>query len=153
MEFFEVLNKRHCTRKFDPEKAVSNEDLEKIIDAGKRAPSAGGIFPTRFFVAKTKADKDKVLGALNQTWVEDASTIIVIWSDPAETIARYEERGKNLYIIQDAAAAAENIFLAVTALSLATCWVGSFDEEKLKEALNLKNNQRPLVVMPIGYEK
>jgi len=153
MEFFEVIKKRQCVRSFDPKKQVEEKDLEKIIEAGKRAPSAGGLFPTRFFVAKTIEEKNKVLKALMQTWVADAPAIIVIWSDPFETIDRYQERGKNLYIIQDVAAAAENIFLAVTALGLATCWVGSFDEEKLKEALNLKNNQRPLVVMPIGYEK
>jgi len=153
MEFFEVLNKRHCTRKFDPKKPVKKEDLEKIIESGKRAPSAGGIYPTRFFVAKTKEDKNLILESMEKSWVADAPVLIVIWSDPEESIARYGDRAKDLYIIQDAAAAAENIFLAVTALGLATCWMGSFDEEKLKVALNLKNNQRPLVVMPIGYEK
>jgi len=154
MEFFEVIKKRHCVRKFAPDKAVSDEDIEKIIDAGKKAPSAGGFYPTRFSVIKKK-DFDKLGGAIPERmhWFKDASVVLVVWSDPKETINQYQERGENLYIIQDAAAAAENIFLAVTALGLATCWIGTFDDEKLKDFLKLKGNQRPFVIMPIGYEK
>lgn len=155
MDFFEVIKKRHCVRKFDPKKAVDENDLEKIIDAGKRAPSAGGFYPTKFNVAKSQKEKDKILECIPERmrWAADASAIIVIWSDPKESIAQYGNRAKDLYIIQDAAAAAENIFLTVTALGLATCWIGTFNDEKLKKALGLKNNQLPFVIMPVGYEK
>ena len=152
MEFFEVIKKRHCVRKFDPNKTVSDEDIAKIIDAGKKAPSAGGLYPTRFSVIK-KNDFEELGETVHQEWFKDASVVLIVWSDPQETIARYGQRGENSYIIQDAAAAAENIFLAITALSLATCWIGTFDDEKLAAFLRLKPGQRPYVVMPVGYEK
>ena len=52
MEFFEVIEKRHCCRKYDPTKNVETSDIEKIIDAGKCAPSAGGIYPVEFKIIK-----------------------------------------------------------------------------------------------------
>ena len=152
MEFFEVIKKRHCVREFDAKKSVSDGDIEKIIAVGKKAPSAGGLYPTRFTIVKKK-DFEGLSEAIHQEWFKDASIVLIVWTDPEETINQYQERGENLYIIQDAAAAAENIFLAVTALGLATCWIGTFDDEKLAKFLKLKPGQWPFVVMPIGYEK
>lgn len=155
MEFFEVVEKRHCCREFDSAQSVSDRDLKKIIDAGKRAPSAGGFYPTKFKVVQTKEEKEKILACIPERmhWARDASIILVVWSDPKETTEYYKERGKNMYIIQDAAAAAENVFLATIALGLGTCWIGTFEDEKLKNALNLEEDQIPYVVMPIGYTK
>ena len=87
------------------------------------------------------------------SFIAQAPVILVIYADTKKTTERYGERGKNLYVICDAAAAAENIFLAVTALGLSTCWVGAFNEEKAAKILKLTKSQRPLVLMPIGYEK
>ena len=57
----------------------------------------------------------------------------------------YNKRGIELYSIQDATAAVENILL------LDTCWVGAFDEEKVSEILNLPTYARPIAIIPIGY--
>lgn len=80
-----------------------------------------------------------------------APVILVVFVNPEETVSHYGERGRNLYIIQDSAAAAENIFLSVIALGLSTCWVGAFNEKGVKNILNLKTNERPMVIMPVGY--
>ena len=152
MEFFEVVKNRHCCRNFDPNKKVSNEDIEKIIQAGKMAPSAGGIYPVGFEIIKNQKTKNSLAEAASQqNFIAEASIVLVIWADVDKTRQKYGERGQNLYAIQDAAAAAENIFLTTTALGLSACWVGAFDEQKVAKILNLKNNQRPLTIMPIGY--
>lgn len=155
MDFFEVIKKRHCARKFNPDKPVKGNDIKQIIEAGKLAPSAGGFYPTRFYVAKTENDKNKILDCIPERmhWAKDAPIILVIWSAPEESIGYFGRRAKDLYIIQDAAAAAENIFLSVVALGLSTCWIGTFDDDKIKKALNLKSGQLPFVIMPIGYGK
>lgn len=152
MEFFEVIKKRHCCRSFNPNKDVRDEDLEKIIKAGQMAPSAGGIYPIDFDVVKEKTIKEQITkAALGQDFIAKAPVVIIIWADVKKTAYKYGKRGENLYVIQDAAAAAENIFLAVTAFGLSACWVGAFDEEKIKEIFGLEKLQRPMVVMPIGY--
>lgn len=158
MEFFQAIKKRHCTRSFDPEKAVKEEDIAKIIEAGKRAPSAGGIYPVKFAIIKDQKTKGKLAGSTKfvlklMSFIAEAPVVVVVYADVAKTAARYGQRGQDLYVIQDAAAAAENIFLATIALGLDACWVGAFDEEMVRKTLDLRENERPMVIMPIGYSR
>ena len=158
MEFFEVIKKRHCTRSFNPKKLVSDLDIEKIIDAGKSAPSAGGIYPVKFAVVKKQPTKNRLADSTanvlhRMDFIPEAPVVIVVYADVEKTATKYGERGKNLYVIQDAAVATENIFLAATALGLGACWVGAFDENIVRKILHLKEDQRPMVIMPIGYRR
>ena len=153
MDFFEVIDKRHCCRKFNPNKKVADKLLDKIVDAGKKAPSAGGFKSMSINIIKNQKDKEKVLSCIPETmqWAANASAILVITSTPKFSFILYGERAKKMYIYQDSAAMAENIFLATVALGLSTCWIGTFDDEQLAKALKLKSGQQPMVVMPIGY--
>lgn len=153
-DFWEVLKKRHSTRKFDSEKEVEEEKIKKILEAGKMAPSAGDMRDWHFEVVKDSAKKTQIAqAALGQMFVDQAPVVIVVCSDLKIAEEHYGERGVNLYSAQDTAAAAENMFLACIALDLAACWVGAFDEREVREALELPEHIRPLVIMPVGYEK
>ena len=65
----------------------------------------------------------------------------------------YGERGETLFVIQDTAAATQNLLLAATALGLGACWVGLFDEQMVKEGLELPRQVRPVALVPIGRTK
>jgi nitroreductase len=154
MDIWQVFKKRHSVRNFDSRKDVSNDLIEKIIEAAKTAPSAGGLYPTDFIIVRDQKTKEQIAkAALRQDFVAQAPVVIVVVSDVEKTASYYGERGRNLYVIQDAAAATENLILAATALGLGTCWVGAFDEEEVKKILKLKRNFRPLAIIPVGYEK
>ena len=155
MEFFEVINKRHCTRSFLSKK-ISKRDISRLIEAGKRAPSAGGIYPVEFAVVKDQVAKIKLADTTanvlhRMDFIAQASAVIVVYADVEKTESRYKARGRDLYVIQDAATAAENIFLAATALGIGACWVGAFDEEGVRKVIGLKSHERPMVIMPLGY--
>lgn len=151
MEFFEVIKKRHCCRNFDPKRGVSEEDLNKIIEAGRLAPSAGNMQDWRFNILRHKKEKEKCAEiCVSQSFIAEAPIVIIISSD-LEVARNKGERGVNLYSIQDTAAAAENMFLAATALGLGACWIGAFAEDEIKKMFNLPETYRPLVIMPIGY--
>lgn len=114
MEFFEVINKRHCTRSYTSKK-VSEKDISKLINAGKRAPSAGGIYPVEFYVATEQKIKEKLADTTahvlhRMDFIAQASAVIVIYADVQKTESRYKERGRDLYVIQDAAVAAKISF-------------------------------------------
>jgi nitroreductase len=53
--------------------------------------------------------------------------------------------------VQDATVAAAYAQLAATALGLATCWVGAFDEEAVARAAELPASQRPVAILSLGY--
>ncbi|MFP4001774.1 MAG: nitroreductase family protein, partial [Thermoplasmata archaeon] len=66
---------------------------------------------------------------------------------------RYGERGRNLYSIQDATAAVENMLLAVEDKGYGAVWVGAFEEEKVSEQLGIPKDVRPVTILPIGHPK
>ncbi len=154
MDFWQVIKKRHSVRSFDSQKDVSDKDIKKIIEAGKMAPSAGAIYPTNFLIIRDQKTKIEIAeAALGQYFISEAPVVIVVVADIEKTASRYGQRGRNLYAIQDAAAATENLLLAATALGLGTCWVGAFDEDKISQILKLEKSQRPLAIIPVGYKK
>ena len=63
----------------------------------------------------------------------------------------YGFRGRALYCIQDTAAATQNILLTAYSLGLGACWIGAFNEDEAKEALNAPEGIRPVAIIPVGY--
>jgi len=157
MEVFDCIESRHSVRRYE-KKDIPNEFVGRIIYAGIQAPSAGNMQPWEFIVVKDEKIKEELATAsLRQNHVKNASVVIVICADPEKSGDRYGERGKTLYCIQDTAAAIENMLLAANNLGLGACWVGAFDEEEVKNILNIPEKLRPIAVItlgfPISYEK
>jgi nitroreductase len=84
-------------------------------------------------------------------FIEAAPVVIVVCADERRCSRRYGARRKNLFCIQDTAAAVQNILLAAYAMGLGTCWVGAFDEEVVKGALKVPDDVRPVALIPVGY--
>ena len=151
MDVFEAIKSRRSVRAFMRED-VSQEDIEKLIDAARWAPSAGNIQPWEFIVVRKPEIKRKLsIAALHQTFIEEAPVVIVVCANQMRSGRGYGARGVNLYCLQDTAAAIQNMLLAATALGLATCWVGAFREEEAKRALNIPDGVRPIAIIPVGH--
>lgn len=151
MDLFEAIKHRRSTRAYTKEN-VSEEEIEKLIEAAGWAPSAGNIQPWEFIIVRDVKTKQKLAAAaLDQIFIEEAPVVIVVCADEAQSSQGYGNRGATLYCIQDTAAAIENILLAAHALGLGTCWVGAFREDLVKKALNAPMNVRPVAIVPVGY--
>jgi nitroreductase len=148
---FEAIKSRRSVRAFTRED-VSKEEVEKLIDAARWAPSAGNIQPWEFIVVRKPEIKRRLsIAALRQTFIEEAPVVIVVCANQMRSGRGYGARGVNLYCLQDTAAAIQNMLLAACALGLATCWVGAFREEEAKKALNLPEGVRPIAIIPVGH--
>jgi len=151
MDVFEAIKGRRSVRAFKRQN-VSEETVEKLIDAGRWAPSAGNIQPWEFIIVRKAEIKAKLAeAALGTGFIEEAPVVIVVCADENRSMQGYGVRGKTLYCLQDTAAAIQNIHLAAFALGLGTCWVGAFQEEEAKEALKIPNGVRPVAIIPLGY--
>jgi nitroreductase len=152
MDFWEVIESRYSLRDFDPSRDVAPEEVEKILRAAIRAPSAGNLQPW-FFVVVREAEKKEALAraALDQRFIARAPVVVVVCADPDRSAMRYAGRGVNLYCLQDTAAATENLLLAAVALGLGGCWVGAFNEEEATRALDLPSHLRPVAIVPLGH--
>jgi nitroreductase len=151
LEVFEAIMNRRSVRAF-LEKDITDETIEKLIDAARHAPSAGNIQPWEFIIVRKTEQKRKLVeAALNQTFIEEAPVVIVVCANQALSEMGYGSRGLNLYCIQDTAAATQNLLLAAFSLGLGTCWVGAFHEKKVAETLNLPEKVRPVAIIPVGH--
>jgi nitroreductase len=151
MELIDAIMGRRSIRKYQ-DKDISNDKILKMLDAARWAPSSGNTQTWRFYVVKNSEVKRKLSSAaLNQRHIRDAPVVIVITYDMQEMYSAYRERGVNLYAIQDAAAATQNMLLRAYDLGIATCWVGAFDEAEASKILNLPGHIRPVAIVTVGY--
>jgi SagB-type dehydrogenase family enzyme len=140
----------------------------------RTAPSAGALYPLKLFVVvgdvnelssgiyqynseehsllKTaNGDVRKLLqkAANNQSCIADAAIIFVFTAIYQRTTWKYGERGVR-YVHMEVGHAGQNLFLQAEALHLGTVVVGAFDDDEVREVLNLDSDIQPLSLMPVG---
>lgn len=151
MELFEAIKNRRSIRAFK-DKPVPEEKLMKILDAARWAPSAGNLQAWEFIVVKDQKLKEQVAtAALSQWFIAEAPVAVVVCANQNRSARRYGERGRELYSIQDAALATQNMILAAHAEGLSSCIVGAFYEEEVRRVLKIPEGVRPIAIIPIGY--
>ena len=139
MDALEAIRKRRSVRDFTGE-AIPREDLEKIVDAGRLAPSGYNNQPWDFVVITNRATIEKLKIAAQ--WMDKAGAVIAVVLDSS---ARFW--------LEDGAAAIENILIASTALGYGSCWLEGYTlprEEEFKHLLHIPNEKRLLTLIPIG---
>lgn len=151
MGFLERIKERRSIRSYTSE-PVEKSKLLKVLEAGRWAPSSGNVQNWRFIVVE---DGDKRLklarAAYDQNFVADAPIVIVVCSLTDRVERRYRERGKNLYSIQNTAAAIENMLLEAHELGLGACWIGAFSEDSVKKVLRVPEEVDVHGMVTLGY--
>jgi len=151
MDVLEAIKGRRSIRTFKS-KEVTQETVEKIIDAVRWAPSAGNIQPWEFIIIREPEIKRRLVeAALDQTFIEEAPVVIVVCANENRSSQGYGIRGKTLYCIQDTAAAIQNLLLTAYSFGLGACWIGAFEEEEARETLKIPSGIRPIAIIPVGY--
>ena len=150
MDVLEVIKGRRSVREFKPD-PVKDDDLRKILDAGRLAPSAGNCQPSEFIVVKDPSVKRGLArAALEQAFIAEAPVVIVVCANVTRTSRRYGRRGEELYCVQDTAAATQNMLLAAHSLGYGACWVGAFDDDAVAEVIRTPPEVRPVAIIPLG---
>jgi nitroreductase len=151
LDVFDAIANRRSVRAFTKQE-VTTEEVEKLIQGARWAPSAGNIQPWEFILVRDGGIKHNLSDAAgNQAFIEEASVVIVVCANTLRSGQGYGSRGINLYCLQDTAAATQNIMLTAHALRLATCWVGAFDEEEARKVLKVPAGIRPAAMIPVGH--
>ncbi|TDS17341.1 NAD(P)H-dependent oxidoreductase [Sphingobacterium paludis] len=87
MTLIDGLNWRHATKAYDATKKVSQEDLDKIIEAARLAPSSSGLQPFRLAVISDPETKNRLAeGAFNPECMRECSHVLVFaaWDEYTE---------------------------------------------------------------------
>jgi nitroreductase len=140
MDFFEAVETRASVRAFHRQ-PISDASLAKILDAGRRAPSGYNLQPWEFIIIRDRQVLSK-LGRV-QSCIAQAEAAIGVVVDEKST----------KYWKEDAAAAIENMLLAIVSLGYVSLWVEGYvlqNESYTKDVLGVPKNLRLLAILPIG---
>jgi nitroreductase len=141
MDVFEAIEKRRSIRNYEPT-AVPRKKLEKVLEAARLAPSASNVQPWHFIVVTDAERREALSDGMFARFLKQAPVVIVACGD--------EKKSPKWYPI-DVAIAVENMVLAATGEGLGTCWIGSFNEIKVRAVLRIPENLRVVVLLAVGY--
>ena len=151
MHTIDFLLKRRSIRKFKPDQ-VPWDNIVSIINCAINAPTAGNVFNTKFIVMREPANiKATAEACYNQHWMSTAPCLIAVTGEPEHQARYYGTRGEKLYTIQNAAACVMSLIAAAESLGLGTCWVGAFDEDKLRNIFGLPEQVNVHAILALGF--
>lgn len=149
MELDKAIRSRKSTRKFSNMKPDWRDILE-CIDSMRHTPMAGNNFSLKFILVDDKEKIQKISECAQQPFIAETDYVVVVYSNPSRTLNSFGEKGK-VYLRQQAGAAIQNFLLKITDKGLATCWIGHFVEEQIKDALKIPKTSNIEALFPIGY--
>jgi nitroreductase len=150
MDFTRVISGRESIRSYDPTKPVEKAVLERILDAGRLAPSAANRQPWKFLLISSREMLTSVRRSYQKPWFMDAPHILVVTGRTGEAWSRQD--GWNS-IETDLAIAMDHLLLAAENEGVGTCWVANFDYTMLRSSLGLSSEDRVYAVTPLGYPR
>ncbi|MEN6291829.1 MAG: nitroreductase family protein [Methanobacterium sp.] len=147
MDVFEAVSKRRSIRKYK-DTEVEDEKLQDILEVARISPSASNRQEWKFIVVKDKETREKLVEAAHgQQFVAEAPVTIVACSTESK---RVMPCGQHAYTV-DLSIAVSFMILEATELGLGTCWLGAFDEEKVRNILEIPERIRVPAMFTIGY--
>ena len=149
MEFNDVISKRKSIRSYKST-PIPDEVITEILETARQAPSWMNKQCWHFIIVKQASIINEIAKtSLINRWMKQAPVVIIACADPHQS-------GHNngiAYYTVDAAIAMQHIILAATNLELGTCWIAAFDEQQLKQILEVPPRIRIIGLTPLGYPK
>ena len=152
-QVLKTIRERRSRFQFE-ESDLTEEELNKILEAGRWAPSFANVQPWKFIVIKDEEIKEDLYDIARQVTIfrggiKDSPVIIAVAIDAEKDSRHYAEAG---------AVATQNMALAAHSLGISSYWVGLFDindekrsaEKKAGKLLNLPDNYRLISLLPLG---
>lgn len=149
----ELLASRWSPRAFDPEQAVTREQITAMLEAARWAPSCFGDEPWRFIVLDRSRDPDnwrrgfECLAEGNRKWAYNAPVLFAALAD-----SRFRARDRaNRWAQYDTGSASMSLVLQAVALGLNAHQMGGFDAERLSATFGVPERFTPMAVIAVGF--
>ena len=169
MDFIDISKRRVTTRQFAPH-PVEQEKLDKILEAGRWAPTAVNAQPQRILVLNTRADLEKVRAFCtfhynpkyaeldrscddkehNQCVYYYGAPLVLLVCYDRDACWKHPESGESSGPT-DATIVATHMLLEAASIGLGTVWISYFDKAKARTLLHLPENWEINNMIYIGY--
>ncbi|HNX32624.1 MAG TPA: nitroreductase family protein [Holophaga sp.] len=151
MNVLEQIAHRESIRNYDPDRPVDRATLERILEAGRLAPSAANRQPWEFLVVQSPEGLEKVRRCYGRAWLSGAPQVLAVAGNKAEAWVR--DYDGYCALETDLTIAMDHMILAADHEGVSTCWIANFDPALLREALALTPGQEVFAITPLGYPK
>ena len=143
MSTTELLLNRRSIRKYRAEQ-ISQDNLQKILEAGRYAPSASNGQPWHFIVLTDQEIKEKLSHRQWSGFIRNSAFTIVGCAYEGSAYARK-------WSTVDTTIALQNMVIAAWGLGVGSCWVGDFDEAEVAGILNVPKDWKIIALISFGY--
>lgn len=143
MSLVDIVLSRRSIRRYE-KREIPKDVLDKILEAGRQAPSAANRQPWHFIAVTDDAIKNELSKGMWNKFLKDAPIVIVGCANTGEILA-----GK--WAIVDTSIALQNMVIAAWAMGIGSCWIGDFKEEKAKQLLSIPDKWKIIVLVTFGY--
>ena len=146
MTVTEAIRKRYSCRAYQ-DRPVEQKKLSQIFETARLAPSAKNEQDWRFVVVTDKEKKQQVAESTNRPEVFGKAGVIIAACSNSDYVMKC---GQAIGPI-DVAIALDHISLLAAELGLGTCWIGSFETEKVRKILEIPQDVAIIELMTLGY--
>lgn len=150
MEFYDLIQNRESIRDYNPDKVVPEAVLNRILNAGRLAPSASNRQPWTFVLISSPEKLEEVRSCYHREWFKQAPHILVIVGNKADAWVRSYDGYNSLET--DAAIAMDHIILAAENEGVGACWIIAYEHDKLAKAIGLNPQEEVFCITPLGYQ-
>lgn len=147
MDVFTAIRGRRSIRRYT-DRPVEDDKLNQILEAARLSPSASNLQDWKFVVVRDKNTIAKLVSACNgQSFIAQAPVFIAACATNPEAVMSC---GQSKHTV-DLSIATAYMILEAYELGLGTCWLGAFQEDKVKKILGIPEDVRVVAVTPLGY--
>jgi nitroreductase len=146
MEMWDAIRARRNVRQYT-DQPIAREDLEHILEAGRRAPSASNWQPWNFLVVTDRAQ----LIELAKAWerggrhiAQSAATIALVAREP-------EDAQRRDLLMYDLGQATAHMMLTATDLGVGSGHSGVVDQEQAQRVLAFPDGYFAAYLIGLGY--
>ena len=146
MEFTEVIRQRYSCKKYDG-RPVEPETLERLLEAGRLAPTAKNLQEQRIYVVQSGEGLEKIDRLTPCRY--GASTVLMV-AYQNDNVFTYPG-GRHDSGAEDASIVATHLMLAAKDTGVESCWVNFIDPEAAAKEFGLPENETVLMLLDLGY--
>jgi len=150
MDFYNLIENRESIRDYDSSKKIPDEVLNRILNAGRIAPSASNRQPWTFILVSSEDKLSEVRDCYPREWFKQAPYVLVAIGHNSKSWVRSYD-GYNS-IETDLTIAMDHLILAAENEGVGTCWIIAYDYDILAKAIELKEDETIYCITPLGYQ-
>lgn len=138
----DLILSRRSIRKYE-KKEIPEDVLNQILEAGRNAPSAANKQPIHFIILKDHETKKKLSTTFSR-FLKDAPVVIVGCANVKALLT-------GRWAVVDTTISLQNMVIGAWGLGVGSCWIGAFNEKKVKETLMIPDNWKVVALLTLGY--